>query len=120
MEGMLTFTGIIIIVFGILQIILFFKIWGMTNDISDMKSIISDYITKKTQVLTENKADTILERDIKVGDLVVELKNERQLKVVNITDNGEFECTVPGGISSIGLFNRSEIEVFNKYWKKSK
>lgn len=33
MEGMLTFTGIVIIVFGILQIILFFKIWGMTNNV---------------------------------------------------------------------------------------
>lgn len=33
MEGMLTFTGIIIIVFGILQIILFFKMWGMTNNV---------------------------------------------------------------------------------------
>lgn len=32
MEGLMTFTGLIIIVFGILQIILFFKIWGMTNN----------------------------------------------------------------------------------------
>lgn len=38
MEGMLTFTGIIIIVFGILQIILFFKIWGMTNDVKCLKN----------------------------------------------------------------------------------
>lgn len=35
---MLTFTGIIIIVFGILQIILFFKIWGMTNDVKAIKN----------------------------------------------------------------------------------
>ena len=37
MEGMFTFVGIIIIVFGILQIILFFKIWGMTNDVKQIK-----------------------------------------------------------------------------------
>lgn len=37
MEDMLTFTGIIVIVFGILQIILFFKIWGMTNDVRKIK-----------------------------------------------------------------------------------
>lgn len=38
MESMLTFTGIIIIVFGILQIILFFKLWRMTNDVRKIKS----------------------------------------------------------------------------------
>lgn len=38
MEGMLNFVSIIIIVFGILQIILFFKIWGMTNDVKYLKN----------------------------------------------------------------------------------
>ncbi|MFV0587485.1 hypothetical protein [Bacteroides reticulotermitis] len=33
-------TAIIIIVFGILQIILFFKIWGMTNDVKKLKNTI--------------------------------------------------------------------------------
>lgn len=37
MEGMFSFVGIIIIVFGILQIILFFKVWGMTNDVKQIK-----------------------------------------------------------------------------------
>lgn len=32
-----TLLAIIFIVFGILQIILFFKIWGMTNDVREMK-----------------------------------------------------------------------------------
>lgn len=38
MEGMFTFVGIIIIVFGVLQIILFFKMWGMTNDVKQIKN----------------------------------------------------------------------------------
>lgn len=38
MEGMFTFVGIIIIVFGVLQIILFFKMWGMTNDVGNINS----------------------------------------------------------------------------------
>lgn len=33
MEGLIRFTGIVMIAFGILQIILFFKIWGMTNNV---------------------------------------------------------------------------------------
>lgn len=34
MEGMLTFIGWVIIIFGILQIILFFKVWIMTNNVA--------------------------------------------------------------------------------------
>ena len=31
---MMEFLSIVMLVFGILQIILFFKIWGMTNNVS--------------------------------------------------------------------------------------
>lgn len=33
-----TLLAIILIVFGVLQIILFFKIWGMTNDVREIKN----------------------------------------------------------------------------------
>lgn len=33
MEDMISFVSVVIIIFGILQIILFFKIWGMTNNV---------------------------------------------------------------------------------------
>lgn len=48
MEGLMTFTGCVMIAFGILQIILFFKLWGMTNNVSriykkiDNKDFLSD------------------------------------------------------------------------------
>lgn len=40
MEDFITFTGWVIIAFGILQIILFFKVWGMTNDVKEMKDLL--------------------------------------------------------------------------------
>lgn len=40
---MTEFVFIIVIVFGILQIILFFKIWGMTNNVKEMR----DYFLKE-------------------------------------------------------------------------
>lgn len=45
MEDMQTLIGWIIIIFGILQIILFFKIWGMTDDTKKIKNILqaNDY-----------------------------------------------------------------------------
>lgn len=36
-SGLFTFIGIVMIIWGILEIILFFKIWGMTNDIEALK-----------------------------------------------------------------------------------
>ncbi len=39
---MVEFLSIIIIVFGILQIILFFKVWGMTNNVSELKKMYDD------------------------------------------------------------------------------
>ena len=40
MENMQNFIGWIIIIFGVLQIILFFKIWIMTDDVTKIKNTI--------------------------------------------------------------------------------
>ena len=50
MEELTIILGIVILVFGILQIILFFKLWGMTNDV---KAIMKKYTSKR-----DNSADT--------------------------------------------------------------
>lgn len=42
MEGITLFVSIVIIVFGVLQFILFFKIWGMTNNIKELKNLYSE------------------------------------------------------------------------------
>lgn len=34
---MIDFLTIVLIIFGVLQIILFFKMWGMTNDIREIR-----------------------------------------------------------------------------------
>lgn len=38
MNTILFITSFIMIVFGVLQIILFFKVWGMTNDVKQIKN----------------------------------------------------------------------------------
>ena len=40
---MITFLTIIYVVFAVLQIILFFKVWGMTNNVKKMKDIVSKH-----------------------------------------------------------------------------
>lgn len=47
-----TVLAIIFIVFGVLQIILFFKVWGMTNDVSFIKKVLySNNLKIKANVL---------------------------------------------------------------------
>lgn len=43
-----TFVLIITAVFGVLQIILFFKIWGMTNDVAEIVTILKENSSGKT------------------------------------------------------------------------
>lgn len=55
-----TFVAVVIIVFSILQVILFFKLWGMTNDVNSIKARLSDsdLITKaKVCVLSGDVAE---------------------------------------------------------------
>lgn len=43
METITIVLGIVMLVFGILQIILFFKVWGMTNDVSAIREKINPH-----------------------------------------------------------------------------
>ena len=36
-DGLLEFLGVLMLIWGLLEIILFFKVWGMTNDIKAIK-----------------------------------------------------------------------------------
>lgn len=47
---MLTFVSIIVIVFGILQIILFFKVWAMTNNVKKIANKLGCYNEPKDEV----------------------------------------------------------------------
>jgi len=59
MEDLVGFVSIIIIVFGILQIILFFKLWGMTNDVRKLRKQVAPNYSKLEIIkclVFENKA----------------------------------------------------------------
>lgn len=86
MENMLLVTSIVIIAFGILQIILFFKIWGMTNDVRQIrKNIIGnslDEAHKQIVLGNKDKAFEIYKR-LYVEDLI------------KISELGDFEYGYP-------------------------
>lgn len=104
------FVAIIFIVFGILQIVLFFKVWGMTSDVKlmamdskEMKIMLKDYL----KIKKESNGANISDEDIFVSkrkgqwgknvsisekyeavNLIQQLK-ENQL-VVKFEKNGKF------------------------------
>ena len=69
MEGITLFVSIVIIVFGILQIILFFKLWGMTNDVKKIRkslpNVSSDLSPAKMEFIIGNtdKAKEMLKKE---------------------------------------------------------
>lgn len=54
METLFTIIVVAIFVFGILEIILFFKVWGMTNNISKIKSFLfNNTLENNTKTIAE-------------------------------------------------------------------
>ena len=43
MEGFTILIGLVLFVFGVLQIILFFKLWGMTNNVARMIELLEKH-----------------------------------------------------------------------------
>ena len=57
---MIDFLTIVLLVFGVLQIVLFFKIWGMTNDIREMRNkYLKDEDEKVLEEVTNNPLPSI-------------------------------------------------------------
>lgn len=90
MEGFYLFIGIVIIVFGILQIILFFKFWGMTNDIREIRN---QYINKSETYNTND--DIIINKSVKhkvSGKiLIAKFYDNDTYKYVCYSEQGIFE-----------------------------
>ena len=102
-----TFIILIILIFGILQLILFFKIWGMTNDIREIKErYLSSTTSPKKKMPTQPT-------EFNIGELVVEIKTNKQMRIKEITEDGKYSCCTGGGASHEGDFTASEIKRFN-------
>lgn len=92
MESTLNFVSIIIIVFGILQIILFFKLWGMTNDIKEIKN---KYVGK----VIVPEVNTFHNPNIafNIGDIVIYTKTGDKFRIDEIAGENIYKCSSVGG-----------------------
>lgn len=107
------FVSLIIIVFGILQIVLFFKLWGMTNDIRRLTEHIC--VTSQEQQLENKKQEKeeVKEYDprldtIKPGDKVESIFDGREL-IVDSIKNGKLFCKT-GSFSGYKYYEKNEVK----------
>lgn len=99
-----TIWTIIVLVAGILNLILFFKIWGMCNNVKTIKDLYVSEVQKST-VTKKNKSN----EPIKIGDNVIILKNGKMSMVTSI--NGDkFECASNNGNFFDGIYSANELE----------
>ena len=110
-----TLLGVIFIVFGLLQIILFFKIWGMTNDVREIKY---KYLKRGGDDITslQNASDSIDESSpIKDNDEVIEIGSSRRMFVYGKTNDGQYNCYAGyNGVGFIGKFSEVELKLTSR------
>lgn len=113
---MTEFVTIILLIFGVLQIILFVKIWGMTNDVKRLAnkfcnseitlSGIDDSNKTQCEIIPDNTPDEGIE--ISIGDIVIRRKDSKEMIVDRIVC-GKYGCTDPVTHTFIAGYDRNEI-----------
>ena len=100
------FAYLLALVWSILCLILFFKIWGMTNNVEQLAREVHElkmFLAQeqlKTKVVSNKQGGIPLVQspsdldweDLKVGDMVELKSNGTQYKIVGFEDNGYVQC----------------------------
>ncbi|WP_298113200.1 hypothetical protein [uncultured Bacteroides sp.] len=114
---MVDFLFYVLLVFGILQIILFFKIWGMTNDIKAIK----DCLIKATTI--HDKQDCKNEKKVSLdgftanggkfetGTIVLYTPENLKVKILGFDGSDVYKCET--------LDNNPKVYNFKSYVLKS-
>jgi len=123
--------SLVIIVFGILQIILFFKIWGMTNNIAEITDIIKRYqydhnkpnveATNQSVLENENKTETGTQKPVRTSkfienQLVVKISTKEQMRILKVLDDKKYACVYNPSKRDAGIYSEYEIEDFDVFW----
>lgn len=128
METFGTIYILILFVFGVLNIILFFKIWGMTNNISEMNHTLSNI---EKVLLSKKKSDIINNDDylnkpygtdsterhnkFSLNDSVVIKMTGKLTHITKITDEGKYVCYSSEGSFFDGVFEDEQLFTRDEY-----
>lgn len=117
-----TIIAISVIIFGIFQIILLVKIWGMTNDVREIKKkyMATDYsdrvFSKREESMHEEHcpeyATFSSNKNLNIGDLVRNITTGKEMVISSVTDDGRYKCYTGGGF--VHVLKESEIDLLKK------
>ena len=113
MEGYITLLYIIGLVWAVLNIILFFKIWGMTDNVKESKEILLDifYLLSSKEESSQNEISKE-SCPIKEGDVVINKKNGNEMIVKTIYSDGTLGCET--GKMYLEDFSIDDVEIKKK------
>ena len=104
--------GIILITTAILNIILFFKVWTMTDDTQKIREFLETIVNIKEHDYkkknTKNK-NVIDNNDIELYSWVTEIKSKKEFQVIEILDKNTYLCLNEKNQNGV-KFKRFEIE----------
>lgn len=104
--------GVILLATAILNIILFFKIWIMTNDTEKIREFLEIIVSIKEHdyknKTTKNNKD-IDKNDIELYSWVIEIKSRKEFQVIEILDKNSYLCVNEKNQNGV-KFKRFEIE----------
>ena len=120
MEGLLVIVWILGIVWSILCIILFFKVWGMCNNVKRLTDRLCDDLpynqkpySGHEQVRDEFIKEEAPNNDIKTHDIITRVEDGAIMEVIEIKD-GKYRCKDAFTHQELGEFSRDEIRKKNK------
>ena len=93
------FLYFIVIVWGILNIILFFKIWGMTNDVKAIKD----------RFLYGNSQINVDSHKFKKGDFVIYKDTKETLVIIDTYKDSTYSCLNPKTGKTVGIISEDKL-----------
>lgn len=123
MEAFSFLVCIIALILGVLQIILFFKIWGMTNNVQRLTdkicaekptvlSSMAEHISTEDPVPAEQKAYDKGLDDVKKGDKIIRISDGAEMTVDEV-GKGRFFCKT-GSLSGYKWFSIYEVKTVSE------
>lgn len=119
MEAFTIIIGFVIVAFGILQIILFFKLWGMTNDVARIKEYMYMAMPTKSHdaKILKGQPNDSSHPDWVIGSRVVHVHSGNPMKITSLNSNGTFVCAKDGLIA--GSYRRDELMTWSEWREHS-
>ena len=109
---------VLALVWSILCLILFFKIWVMTNDVA----IIKDFLLKSlTSTKTEEPRipkEVSASYKFKAGDIVKHDSHDKEMRIYKINSDGTCICLDDKTDIMVGTFSVEDLKLMEEYKKK--